>query len=366
MNSTTLMNRLTINISAMKKKELEIDKRKELIQQMEQSEVNQKKNEIKENKIDVQIESHRKKAERKRFYFENEIKNAEDKYEKIVREAKEQFEKYRNYCLNQIQNIETTTDDIIETLEKQKDISIPSFSDDKILKRLEIELKQLQDENQQLFEQHTKQSQLEFENKKREMKEEEERRLYNERMQAAWKREQYLQELAMKKAKEEKEKEEKRQKTQFEIETIMKRENCSYDVAKDMYTYNISKQGAIHSKQKQQDDIQQQSKLIRQQYPQYKFIVSELDKEYTKKMIELPEDKVKDFFETLKPLIEMKLKFEEDTTLLDDKHQQMYETLTLDQKFECHKIKSKQKRYLYIQKYHKTRAEQINESLGCV
>ena len=62
----------------------------------------------------------------------------------------------------------------------------------------------------------------------------------------------------------------------------------------------------------------------------------------------------------------MKLKFEEDTTLLDDKHQQMYETLTLDQKFECHKIKSKQKRYLYIQKYHKTRAEQINESLGCV
>ena len=366
MNSTQSLIRLTAILSSIKKKTAELETRKKLVQEMEQSDIVLQKQQAKEEKLERQIQSHRDELKRKRDYYENELKMNEDKYEREIQKLRNQYENYRDYCHRKMNESESTIEKTIEKLEAEKDKKTLFLSDDKILKRLEIELKQLEDEHTEVFSKYSEQQQQEHTNRIKEHQEDEARREYQQRMHEQWKREQYLQELEIKKAQEEREAEEKRQKVRFEIEAIMKRENCSFEVAKDMYQYNISKQGAIFSKEKQRDDMQEQSKKIRLAYPQYKFIVSELDKEYTEKMIKLEGDALVSFFESLKPLVELKLKCEADDTLLDDKHQEMYDTLTFDQKIECWKLKSKEKRYKFIEKNKRSRVQQINDRLGCV
>lgn len=186
------------------------------------------------------------------------------------------------------------------------------------------------------------------------------------RMEENRKRELYMIEKRAEQERAEKLAEEKRQQTKNQIEALMKRENCDYETARDMFMYSLTKQGAAQVQDKKQISLHDLCKQIRLQYPQYKPIISELDREYTEKMVRLEGDALVKFLESMKPLIEMKLKFEEDETLLDDKHQEMYLDLPLDQQLECVKLKTKEKRYKYLEKVRKTRAEKINDSLGCV
>ena len=361
-----LLNDVSSYDKMIHKKELEISKRKELVDQMAMSEAVILKGQAKEDKIDRQIENNKTQLEAKIMYFRNEIHNKEEKLEKDIRDLREKYENYRSYCNDQIRVLENKFEGIINHLESQKQTTNISVADDKIMKKLEIELEQLNKERNERYTTYLNENEKFIKAKQRDAMEDLRMQEEKMRMEEHRKRELFLIEKRAEQERAEKLAEEKRQKTKDQIESIMRRENCSYEVAKDMYMYSLTKQGAVQSQEKQKETLQDTCKQIRLQFPHYKYIVSELDKEYTEKMVRLEGDALVKFLESMKPLIDMKLQFDEDETLLDEKHQEIYSELTLDQQLECIKLKTKEKRYKYLEKLKKTRSQKINDSLGCV
>jgi hypothetical protein len=337
------------------KKELEISKRKELVEQMAMSDAVIQKNQMKEDKIDNKQQFIREELNRKIDYYRNEIRKKE-----------EQFEIYKKYCLDQIEIAEQKAESSIKMLESQKSPDSVNVTDDKILKRLEIEVEQLTEERNNRYNLYLKENEAYLKNLQKERLEDLQMEEEKQRQEEHRKRELYLIEKRAEEERADRLAEEKRQRIKDQIQAIMKREQCDEQTAKDMYMYSLTKQGSQSVQQKQETNIHTLAKQIRLQYPQYKSIVSELDKEYTEKMIRLEGDSLVKFLETMKPLIEMKLKFEEDETLLDENHQEIYSDLTLDQQIECIKLKTKEKRYKYLEKLKKTRSDKINDSLGFV
>lgn len=351
---------LSLN-KTINKKELEIEKRKELIEKMASSEVVIQKNEKKEEKVESKISLQQSALENKRQYYQNEIKLAQEKCDKEMRDAQEKYEKYRTYCHQQMELAEQKTDSLIKALEQQKESSSVSVTDDKILKRLEIEIQQLRAQEKEKQERYARENDKYHKARQQEILEQYQRDEEKQRQEDYRKREMILQQQQIERAERERKAEERRKQTQMEIRSIMEKENCDYETA--CHLWGRPKQSLSV---KEKEDVEKLAKQIRIQYPQYKPYISEFDKEYIKKMVRLEGDALIQFLEKMKPLMEEKIKFEADETVLDDKHSEMYDSLTLDQKIECIKLKTKEKRYKYCEKNQRTRAEQINDSLGCV
>lgn len=386
MSSIVLYQKASSLNATLSKKQSEIEKRKELIQQMPTSEAVQAKNQLKESKIDRQIEGYKTTLDSKLEYYRKEISMSEQKMEKKVQEARDamerkvkdaekEFENYRTYCHTQMNLLEQKYETTIKTLEGSKETVSVSVADDKILKRLEIEVKQLQEEYNQAIARAEAESNAEHRARVRDAQEmamlEDQKRREHEYFLA----ERARQEEQMMKQREEQRKEEKRQEREQQIQQIMKQNNVSYEVACDVFkTQNHASKDnviAVVNQMKQQEALKERDKQmtqIRVEYPQYRKILIEIytDQEYTNKLLRLPKEKVVEFLETMKPLIEALQKFEDDETLLDEKHQGMFDNLSLDTKLECIKLKDKQKRYKFIEKNNKTRVEKINDNLGCV
>jgi hypothetical protein len=361
MSFTILINE-TISLGKLiEKKKLEIEKRKELISKMTESEVLQLKLQKKETKIDTKIGSQKQQLEAKIDYFRNEIRLREEKMEKEIRDARENFEKYRSYCHGQMEQLEKKFEGIIQGLECQKEDSVLSVSDDKILKRLEIEIQQLEDQ------QKTKQEralQLQAQEAKARQREAlEEFRLQEEkiRMEDQRKREYALQMARIQLDREERERQQKRDQRDLEIQEVMKKHNCEYNEA-----YQIWSRPTVDPEEIQRQNRNEAMKELRKQYSQYKVVLNELDVEHQNKLIRLRDVDIVQFLETLKPQIELKLKFENDETWLDDEHQDLFQDLTLDKQFECLKIKDKAKRHKFLDKFKKSRVDKLNELHNCV
>ena len=361
MTSIDFLNQYAALCKTLEKKNLEIEKRKELVTKMADSEVIQQKIQRKENKIDTKIDSQKQQLEAKIDYFKNEIRLREEKMEKEVRDAKENFEKYRYYCHKQIEQLEKKFEGIIQSLECQKEDTLLSVSDDKILKRLEIEVQQLEGQCQEKYQKYL---QLQKEEAKTRQKQAlEELRLEEEkaRIEEHTKREYALQMAQIQKDREEREREEKRKQRDLQIQEVMKKHNCDYNEA-----YQIWSRPSVSLEEIQRQNRNEAMKEIRKQYAQYKVILNELDVEHQNKLIRLTGDALVQFLETLKPQIELKLKFEKDETWLDDEHQDLFQDISLDKQFECMKIKDKAKRHKFLDKFKKSRVEKINILHHCV
>lgn len=362
MNSIlTLLDESSSLAKQIKKKTDEIEKRKELIEKMADSEIVQQKTEFKENKIDSKISQQQSTLDSKRQYYQNEIKLAQDKCDKEMRDAQEKLEKYRMYCHQQMELLEQKFDTSIKALEQQKDTSILSVSDDKILKRLEIEIRQLEEQKRIKDLMYEKESKEFASAKKREMLEQYALEEEKQRQEDYRKRELALQEASIKKAVEDREREQKRQEREEEIQSIMKSRNCSHEKA-----FDIWRSPKVSEDVKEKQDVNAQMKQIRIQYPEHKLIWSELDGEYKKRVVRMNEEELIAFIATMTPLLQAKLKIESEVTFLDDIHEELYESLSLDLQFQCIKLKDKAKRYKFLDKYKKTRVDEINESFDCV
>lgn len=366
MSAENFLNEARDLAKSLQKKENELVKRKELMQQMAMSEVVLQKNQAKEGKIERQIEYHKSTFDAKIQYFRSEISNKEEKLEKDIRELKERYEHYRTYCNDQIKILETKLEGILQNLEHQKQSENLSIADDKIIKRLEIEIEQLKEQQKNKMERYFKEKQEETRYLQKQRLEEIQQEEEKQRQEEYRKRELAMIDRRVELDRAERLAEQRRQERQEKIKSIMKIHNCDEQTAKDMYMYNLTIDSAKTVQIQQSNDIYKLAKEIRLKYPQYKYIVSELDKEYTSKMVRLEGDALVKFLESMKPLIEMKLQFESDETALDEKHQEIYQDLPLDQQLECSKLKTKQKRYKYLETKQKTRSEKINDSLGCV
>lgn len=221
---------------AIHKKELEISKRKELVEQMAMSDSVMEKNRMKEDKIDNKQQFIREELNRKIDYYRNEIRKKE-----------EQFETYKKYCLDQIEIAEQKAESSIKVLESQKSPDSISVTDDKILKRLEIEVEQLTKERNERYNLYLRENEAYMKAKRKEMLEEIQMEEAKQRQEENRKRELYLIEKRAEEERAERVAEEKRKRTRNEIEAIMKREECDYNTAKDMFMYGISKKGAQKS-----------------------------------------------------------------------------------------------------------------------
>ncbi len=361
MSSFDLLNQHVALCKTLEKKNLEIDKRKELVTKMADSEIVQKKQSIKDSQIERKIQSHHEELKRKREYYTNEIKKAEEK-----------FEAYRLYCHQQMEMLEQKTDLVIRSLESQQETPTLSVSDDKILKRLEIEVQQLEEQKNEKYQKYLLLAKEEEDARLRDQRERVRMEEYNERMKKHYEHEMAMAAFQAKKEAAEREEEVRRQRKkeerEKEIQSIMSKHKCNYDQAQEMFIYRLANPVPVKST----EDIQRQNrneamKEIKKQYPQYKSVFNNLDVEYQNKLICLTGEHIVQFLETLKPQIELKLKFENDETLFfNDEYYDLYTDLTLDQQLECVKIKDKTKRHKYLDKFKKSRVQKINESHNCV
>ena len=343
------------------KKELEIQKRKELMQQMAQSEAHLLKQQKKESKIDSKIQSQKQQLESKIQYFQSEIRHHEEKMEKIIRDARDQFEKYRSYCHSQISVLEQKYEGIIQGLEGAKE-EVPSISDDKILKRLEIEVQQLNEAVKEKRERYFKEQDEQMRAMRRERLLELQMEEDKVRREEERKRELAMQQREIERLEKERKEEQKRDQRKAEIEAIMIKERCDYVKACEIWSLP-----PIDPEVKERQDVEKIMKQLRISYPFYKSTISELDLPYRRRLARLTEDTlIVEFLEKMKPLIEEKLKLEEDPLFLDDAHNEIYNELPLDTQLQCIKIKDKMKRYKFLDKYKKTRVDRINDELGCL
>jgi hypothetical protein len=184
-------------------------------------------------------------------------------------------------------------------------------------------------------------------------------------MEEMRKRQLALQEAQVQNERAEREREEKKEQREKEIRLIMKQHSCDFDEAYQIWSRPNVDIEAVR-REKQNNDIKENIKRIKKEYPDYKFILQELDQEHRKKAVGLSGESLLQFLETLKPQIQQKLKFEKDETWLDDEHFNIYFDRTLDEQFQCMKIKDKLKRHKFLDTFVKSRVEEINESLHCV
>lgn len=364
---TGLLTKASSLQSEITKKEKEIEKRKELAEQMSQSESLKQKNQLKENKIDAKIQKEQTTLESRRDYFHREIKAAYDKMEKTIQDAKDSFENYRTYCLGQIESLEKKTNANIELLEQSKESS-SSVNDDKILKRLEIELKQLKEDHQRTWALYDKENTALLKAKQQEYLNQLQMEQEKLRMEENRKRELALQERRIQQQEDERKRQEKRERTRLEIHKIMMDYGCSQDEAQIIWMNQnnnpISKEDILL---KRRQNIAKRRSEIRKLHPEFKYVIDELDDEYSAKLIRQSDDQILPFLTKMKPLIDLKVAFDKDETLLDDDHTQIYmEKLTLDQQLECIKLKTKKQRYKYLDSFQKLRSEEWNDSLGMV
>lgn len=352
----------------IQKKENEIEKRKEMIQQLPLNQAILQKQQHRDNSINNKVDNIKKTTDAKIQYFRKEIESKESKLQQDIRDLQDRFDSYKQYCLNQIENIESKQVYEINKLESMKDAPIVSLSDDKLLQRLEIELKQLEEQYNEENNRLIKERQQEHENRVKDEKE----RQYNEQMKQRrdelWKQEKARQEKQEAEERQKRKDEEARQERQEKIQQLMKMHGCDLETATQMYMYNLTRESAqVYVKQDMSHaEIYSKAKEIRLKYPDYKNIVSELDKEYTAKLARLSEDQVVSFLEKMKPLIEAKLEYEEDETNMDESHQEMYDDLTLDQKLQCVAFKTKEKRYKFLEKNKKLKSDRVNAAFHCV
>ena len=345
----------------LSKKRLELQKRKELNNKMVESDIVLQKQKIKEAKIEKQIETIKSQLDSKVEYFRLEIRLGEEKMEKEIRDAKEKFEKYRQYCYGQIEGVEKKFGSQIELLEQSKEQAASSIADDKILKRLEIEIDQLKELSEKKMTQYEKEAKEELAAKRQEMllqmqMDEEKQRLEDHR-----KKQQQLQERELQNSINERKKQEKKEQRESDIAAIMENQQCSYEEAIQIWS-----RPAINPKVKEKQDIEMLTKQIRLTYPAYKPIISELDIEYQSKMVKLEGDALLKFLETMKPLIQLKQEFENDVTVLDEYRFEVYNNLSLDNQIACIKLKTKEKRYKFLEQFKKSRVDKINDDFGLV
>lgn len=360
-NSNLLYEEASALRTQLHKKQSELEKRKELSNKMIESDIVLQKQKMKEEKVEKQIDIIKSQVDSKVEYFRLEIRLGEEKMEKEIRDAKEKFEKYRQYCYGQIEGVEKKFGSQIELLEQSKEQLTLSVADDKIIKRLEIEIEQLKEKSENKMIQSEKEREAELKVKRQERMMEimiEEEKLRNEEHR---KREQQLQERELQKAMQERKDQERREKRDGEIQAIQVENNCSIEEAR-----NIWSRPKVDSKTKERIDINKLAQQIRITYPAYKPIISELDIEYTTKMVKLEGDALLKFLETMKPLVQLKQEFENDDTQLNYEYTQLYDKLSIDNKITCIKLKTKEKRYKFLDKFKKTRVDEMNDGFGCV
>lgn len=350
----------------IRKKEQEIEKRKELATKMMESSVVVQKLQQKESKIESKIEGHRTELQRKRDHYEAEIKKAEEK-----------FETYRAYCLRQIETAEEKAEASIKLLEQEQQQlqSGMSVAEDKALKKLEIELSQLQERMTTTQQTLEKESNAYSEYKRKEQLAQLQMEEYQQRLKDQIAKEEAIQQQQIRQAEEERKKEERRKRTQEEINDIMKRAGCSYEQAVSMWqsrTYPTGNQ-VVNRDEEERKRIIARMRELKDKYKTTEFlpVLRALDIEFQKKVVRLEEPDLDKFLKEYKPQIEALTKFENDPLALNEEYEEKFSDLNLDEQLECIKIKDKLKRHKFIDKtlksrVVKTRVDKINEQHGCV
>ena len=145
-------------------KRKEIEKRREVMETTSSTNVSRKKDEAKieaidskisskVNTIDKTIDYYKNEIEKSEKKFNNDIDNLRKKLETEIEKLESKFTLYRSYCQDGIRREQEKKDLLTEPLEKKKEllqqIMEKSEEDDKVLVRLKVEMKQLQEEEKE-------------------------------------------------------------------------------------------------------------------------------------------------------------------------------------------------------------------------
>lgn len=185
---------------AIESKRKEIEKRREVLETTSSTNVSRKKDEAKIEAIDSKISFKVNTIDKTIDYYKNEIEKSEKKFnidndilrkkieteveklEKKFNDDKEivckkieidierlenKFSTYRSYCLDALRREQEKKDLLTEPLEKKKEllqqIMEKSEEDDKVLVRLKVEMKQLQEEEKEAHKRYLEECKLDEE-----------------------------------------------------------------------------------------------------------------------------------------------------------------------------------------------------------
>lgn len=213
-----LTNKISTVKKAIKDKQKEVEKRREVIETVSSTYVSRKKDEAKIEAIDTKISQKVAGIDKTIDYYKKEIEQAERKFsddsellrkklETEITKLENKFTAYRLYCQEAIRGQEEKRDLLTEPLEKKKELleqtREKSEEDDKVLVRLKIEMKQLLDEEKELQERWSdacKEEEDKQERRRKQAQAEAEEKMNEIRRQEAYDRERQLEIVASQRA----------------------------------------------------------------------------------------------------------------------------------------------------------------------
>jgi hypothetical protein len=130
---------------ALKLQEVEV--RRELLKQQQQSSANVNAKEYKSSSIEHKLNQLDQEEAQTIKYFRDEIVKAEEKYTVEIAKAEDKLKNYKIYCMDNIERIKDKNQIKRSALELKKNSTEVEFdeSDDKILTRLKLELANLKE-----------------------------------------------------------------------------------------------------------------------------------------------------------------------------------------------------------------------------